>query len=256
MSSFFDKDQFANIQEQLQKLGLTQHQSSVYIALLNLGQVGSSKIIQMTGLHGQYVYQALYDLEEKGLVGHIIYNGRKRFQAKHPQVLNQIAEAQKDIASNVVTQINGFLSLPPPQQFDIYQGEDSYVRYEFQSLMAAEKGILLCIIGGDGDLFMKIMGARLPEYERIRVRKEIQIRYLGSISQKSELTLMKKEREFFESRVLPGLFTGLVNTNIWQNHIGLNLFGNPILCFTISNTQVADSYRGFFNTLWELGTKT
>ncbi len=255
MSNFFDKDQLDSIQEQLKKLGLSDHQSAVYIALLSLGQVGSSKIIQMTGLHGQYVYQSLYDLEEKGLVGHIIYNGRKRFQAKHPSVLNQIAEAQKDIANAVVTQLNSFLSLPPPQQFDIYQGEDSYVRYEFQSLMAAEKESLLCIIGGDGDHFVRIMGARLSEYERIRSRKGIQIRYLGSISQKTELASMQKERKFFDFRVLPGLFTGLVNTNIWSSHIGLNLFGNPILCFTISNNQVADSYRGFFNTLWAMGTQ-
>lgn len=255
MSNFFDKDQLENIQAQLQKLGLSAHQSAVYIALLSLGQVGSSKIIQMTGLHGQYVYQSLYDLEEKGLVGHIIFNGRKKFQAKHPSILSQIVEAQKDIANNVVQQLNNLLLLPPPQQFDIYQGEESYVRYEFQSLMTAEKGSLLCIIGGDGDHFVRIMGARLAEYERIRKRKEIQIHYLGSISQKEELTKMHKERAFFDYRLLPGLFTGLVNTNIWAEHIGLNLFGNPIVCFTISNRQVADSYRGFFNTLWQMASE-
>ncbi len=255
MSNFFDKDQLESIQTQLQKLGLSAHQSAVYISLLSLGQVGSSKIIQMTGLHGQYVYQSLYDLEEKGLVGHIIFNGRKKFQAKHPSILSQIVETQKDIATNVVQQLNNLLLLPPPQQFDIYQGEESYVRYEFQSLMKAEKGSLLCIIGGDGDHFVRIMGARLAEYERIRKRKEIQIHYLGSISQKHELTQMNKERAFFDYRLLPGLFTGLVNTNIWAEHIGLNLFGNPIVCFTISNRQVADSYRGFFNTLWQIGAR-
>ncbi|MBI4836654.1 MAG: hypothetical protein HY817_05350 [Candidatus Abawacabacteria bacterium] len=255
MSKILDKDQLIQLQKNLVQLGFTEHEGSVYVALLLLGQVGSSQIIKMTGLHSQYVYQSLYSLEKKGLAAHLIHNGRKRFQAKHPNILAAIAEQQSSLAQSTVQQLEGLLTLPSQQQFDIFQGQPAYIRYEFQSLMNAGQQSLLCIIGGVGDHFATIMGPHLNEYERIRQKKGIAIHYLGSIEQKDELKAMKKNRPVFDYRLLPGLFTGVVNTNIWAEHIGLNLFGTPVVCFTITNKLVADSYRGFFNTLWEIAGK-
>ncbi len=253
MSKFLDESEYNQLKQNLVNLGLSEHEANVYLALLHLGQVGSSKIIKLTGLHGQYVYQALHALETKGLTNHVIINNRKKFYSKDPQTLLAIVDQQRALAEKTTHQLHNLISLPSPQQFDIYQGSDSYVRYEFQSLMQASIHEELCVIGGTGDHFYNIMHLHLQEYERIRKRKEIHIRYLGSIEQKAELEAMKENRPHFEFRLLPGLFTGLVNTNIWAEHIALNLFGNPVVCFTITNRQVAESYKGFFNTLWELG---
>lgn len=253
MSNFLDESSYQKVHRNLVTLGLKPHEASVYIALLVLGQVGSSQIIKMTGLHGQYVYQSLYALAEKGFVSHVIINGRKKFSAKHPSVLSTILDQQRELATSTVQDLETVFNVPAPQQFDVFQGEQSYIRYEFQSLMNAEKQAIVCIIGGVGDHFPQIMGPHMSEYERIRKQKQITIQYLGSSEQKKELSSMKTTRPFFDFRVLPGLFTGLVNTNIWPDHVGLNLFGSPIVCFSITNHLVADSYRGFFNTLWEIG---
>lgn len=252
MSRILDEKDYYQLEQNLIALGLDAHEASVYLALLTLGQVGSSKVIQLTGLHGQYVYQALYELEKKGLVTHVISKNRKRFSAKDPNVLVTIIDQQKALAEKTTQQLQSLMTLPAPQQFEIFQGTDSYIRYEFQSLMQANKHTELCVIGGTGDHFPSIMSFHMPEYERIRNKKEISIRYLGSIEQREELETMKTRRPFFDFRVLPGLFTGLVNTNIWPEHIALNLFGNPVICFTITNHQVAESYKGFFNTLWHM----
>lgn len=255
MSKNLDKESINQVQQNLIKLGYSEHESAVYTALLLLGESGSSQIIKMTGLHGQYVYQALYSLEKKGLTSHSIYNGRKKFKAKHPNTLAAFAEQHMSLTQNTIRELNTLITLPSQQQFDIFQGEQAYIQHEFQTLMQVEKHSLLCIIGGIGDRFSTIMGPHLAEYERIRKQKEIAIHYLGSIEQKEELIIMSKNRKLFEFRLLPGLFTGLVNTNIWDEHISLNLFGTPVICFTITNKLVADSYRGFFNTLWEIADK-
>ena len=109
------------------------------------------------------------------------------------------------------------------------------------------------VIGGDGDLFFKIMQDNIGEYEYLRDKKKIKVKYVGSENQKTLLLKSKGTRPLFNYRVLPGLFTGLVNTNIWEEHIGFNLFGSPVTSFVVRNKEMAKSYQGFFNTLWNIG---
>src|SRR3990167_10333976 len=82
MSKKIDEKMNGDIIMSLEALGLKKKEARVYLALLELGQVGSSKIIQRTGLHGQFVYQALEGLEEKGLAQHAIQAGRKKLDRK------------------------------------------------------------------------------------------------------------------------------------------------------------------------------
>jgi sugar-specific transcriptional regulator TrmB len=251
----FDGIENKKILTDLQSLGLKEKESLVYLALLELGEVGTAKIIKKSTLHGQYVYDALESLEEKGLVQHMIKNGRKKFIAKNPNTLVGLIDRQKVIASTVAEKLKEVMILPPHQHFETYQGNESYLTYEFEILKNAPDGSELLVIGGAGDNFATVMGKNLYEYERLRIEKKISIRYIGSENQKKEMLQSKNHREFFEYKILPGLFTGMVNTNIWPNSIGFNIFGSPVTAFSISNPVIAGSYKQFFETLWKLGTK-
>ena len=59
MSKYFDKNSEQDLLKQLEAVGLTNKESLVYLALLPRNDVGSSKLITATGLHGQFVYDAL-----------------------------------------------------------------------------------------------------------------------------------------------------------------------------------------------------
>lgn len=252
MSESFDESKNGNIIGGLKKLGLNEKEADVYVALLELGTVGSSKIINKTGLHGQYVYTALLTLEKKGLVQHAIERGRKKFSAKNPKTLVRLIDEQKHLADELAERLQERMILPPQQQFEVFQGAESFIAHEFELLSRAVKGSELLIIGGSGDAFTKTMGERLGPYEELRIKKEVRVRYIGSEGQHNDLEESKNVRAHFEYRVLPGLFTGLVNTNIWLDALCFNLFGNPVTAFVMGNSLVAGSYRQFFETLWRL----
>ncbi|NTW22602.1 hypothetical protein HGA34_03615 [Candidatus Falkowbacteria bacterium] len=249
----FDENVKQGLINDLSRLGLTKNESSVYISLLFLGEVGSSKIISQTNLHGQYVYQSIEALEKRGLVQHIIKRGRKKFSAKNPSQISKLVDQQKKLADNVVLQLQKAIILPPAQQFEVFQGEESYVSHELNLLNTAKANSELLIIGGEGDNFSRILSDKLFGYEKTRNKKNIKIKYIGSEPQRDALSLSKSERLNFEYRLLPGLFTGLVNTNIWSDKISFNLFGEPVTAFLIQNQQIAESYKQFFDTLWRLG---
>ncbi len=251
----FDEIENRQLLKDLEQLGLKEKEALVYIALLRLGEVGSSKIIKETSLHGQYVYQALESLEEKGLAGHIIKHGRKKFSARNPKVLTGLIERQRILTYTTIEKLAHIATLPTHQQFETYQGEESYITYEFELLENAPEGCELLVIGGTGDDFAKTMGNNLYAYEKLRREKMISIRYIGSEGQRRELMHGKNHRQLFDFRILPGLFTGMVNTNIWPENIGFNIFGDPATVFSISNPVIAGSYKQFFETLWKMGVK-
>lgn len=240
--------------DSLEKLGLKEKEAIVYIALLGLGQVGSSKIIKKTGLHGQFVYEALGHLEEVGLVVHVIQGGRKKFRANSPKRLSTLIERQHQIAEDVIKNLLAITKLPEEEQFEIYQGDDSYRNHEFELLDNAKDSAVINIIGGgvSNNKFIELMGKELGHYESMRTVRKIKVRYIGSREQEEFLKRNTQNRKFFEYKILPGDFTGLVNTNIWPDTVGFNVYGQTTLAFVIKNRNVAESYNMFFETLWNL----
>lgn len=236
----------------LKTLGLNEREALVYLALLRLGETGTSSIIRGANLHGQYVYQALGTLEEKGLVQHAIRRGRKKFTAKNPRTLTRLIEHQHVIAQDLAVKLEELMVLPPEQRFEVFQGKEAYIAHEFEILERQLEGSELLVIGGVGDKFNENVGSRLQEYATLQIKKNITVRYIGSESQRVSMQEIHGRRTLFEVRYLPGLFTGQVNTNIWPDLLGFNIFGEPVTRFTIWNPVVAGSYKQFFETLWQL----
>ena len=92
------------------------------------------------------------------------------------------------------------------------------------------------------------------EYLRILREKNIKTRYLGAEKQRERLQALEKT-EHWTYRILPGHATGLMNTDIWHDNITLNIFGDPVLCITVTGKEIANGYREFFETLWNLSSK-
>lgn len=252
MSQFIDEMRQGGFIKDLEGLGLDSKQARVFLSLLHLGEVGSSKIIEDTGLHGQFVYQALGELEARGLAKHVIKRGRKKFSAQSPHKLVALMDRQKSLASNLATELEQVITIPALSTFETYQGEEAYVAHELDILGQAPMGSELLIIGGKGDHFNDIMGGSLPDYVSLQLGRKVKIRYIGSEAERKDIPEMHGGRRDFEIRYLPGLFAGEVNTNIWPFAIGFNIYSSPVTRFTIMSEVVAKSYTQFFEALWKL----
>jgi predicted transcriptional regulator len=252
MSYILDKQKEAEVLSGLKSLNFDEKKAAVYLALLHLGQVGSSKIVNATGLHGQFVYLALAKLEEKGFVQHVIVGGRKKFSAKSPALLVRVAEEKRIQAEVLSSKLSEIMVLPPEQTFEVYQGQEAYVAHEFAMLRQTPENGELLVIGGAGDRFNECMGEKLREYSSLQIKKNISIRYIGSEDQRPTMSETHGRRKNFKVRYLPGLFTGQVNTNVWPGSLGFNLYGDPVTRFTVFSKTMAESYAQFFETLWKL----
>jgi sugar-specific transcriptional regulator TrmB len=238
------------ILSKLEALGLSEKESRVYLALLSREYVGSSKLIMATGLHSQYVYDALTGLEERGLVHHVVKRGRKKFAAQTPKHLDVLVQEKKRTVDALIPQLLALSGKPEMQSFEVYQGVESFKAEEFQKLESAAIGSSLQIIGDEGTLFFETMAEDLRVYEELRIAKKISLRYIASPENVSKIQKAFSRSEYIEIRTLEGLKPGRINTNIWEDRVSINIYGTPVLTFSLSNREIAANYLNFFESLW------
>lgn len=248
-----------NIDERASKLvtlGLSEKESRVYLALLPHRDIGSSKLIRATGLHGQFVYDALEKLEQKGLTRYVIQNGRKKFSANTPNRLLSLIEEKRLAAQAIAKDLMSRYAGEREQDVEIFQGENAFIAQQFVLLNRQPRDSVVNVIASESERYQITLEdeGSWDEYLRILREKNIRTRYLGSESQRVRLKGLEKTG-IWEYRILPQHATGLMNTDIWHDNITLNIFGNPILSITITGKEIADGYREFFNAIWNLSKK-
>ena len=82
----------------LRKIGLTEGEIKVYLALLELGSATSGRITKKCGISGSKVYEVLDRLAKKGLASFITKNGVKHFEASSPErILDYLEEKESQI---------------------------------------------------------------------------------------------------------------------------------------------------------------
>lgn len=254
MSKEIDDITNKELLKKLEELGLSEKESRVYLALLPRQDTGTSNLIRATGLHGQFVYQALARLEELGLAKHVIQNGRKKFSASSPARLLSLVEEKKLSAQSVVRQLETMFAGKHEQSFEVYQGQSAFVAHEFELLRSMPEDGVICVLGGGGDKYVGLIGEEIDEYERLRIEKRVTVRYISTAGDHAYLRVMAQARSYFEYRVLPQAAPG-VDTDILADKVVFQLYGNPVVSFTFTNKEIADGYRRFFEVLWNLSTK-
>ncbi len=238
----------------LESAGLRPKEAQVYLSLLRSGQTGASQISRDTTLHGQFVYSALETLEKKGLVQHIIVRGRRKYSAKNPRHLSeQLAERKRQL-DDLIKDIETKITVDPEHQFEIFQGQESFVANEMRLLQAMPEGGTILVIGGNNDGYIEKCGNAINELDYIRKKKNVQTRYIGAEAQKKDLDTWSENR-FVSSRALPGVFEGSSNYGIYTEIgvFGLYVFTDPVTSFIVHNKKIADNFKTFFETLWKMG---
>lgn len=254
MSKNIDDIKTKELLGHLEQLGLSDKEARVYLALLPRQDTGTSNLIRATGLHGQFVYMALERLEELGLARHVIQNGRKKFSAGSPERILALVDEKKLAAQSVVRQLREQFAGKHEQSFEVFQGDSAFVAHEFALLEGCPNGSSIDIIAGSGDRYVEIFGSELNEYERIRIEKQVHLRYLSTSGNSNYLKIMAQTRPFFEYRILPQA-APQVDTDIYDDKISFMIYGQPVVSFTFTNMEIARGYKGFFDVLWNLSSK-
>ncbi|MFH1235404.1 MAG: helix-turn-helix domain-containing protein [Parcubacteria group bacterium] len=94
------------VETSLQQAGLSKKESATYLALLDTGSASVRTLAAHTGINRGTVYEALKQLQQKGLVSYFHKNTRQLFVAEDPGKLTAIVKNQAENIRQVQEELN------------------------------------------------------------------------------------------------------------------------------------------------------
>lgn len=94
-----------NLLKKLQKTGLSEKESVIYVALLELGGAYPSKIADYTGLNRSTVYMILTTMSIKGIVNEIKNKNKQFYQLEHPKKFLKFTKNKLNIIEDEIEEV-------------------------------------------------------------------------------------------------------------------------------------------------------
>lgn len=227
----------------LAEIGLGDGEIKVYTALLKLGSSTVSKIKEETGLHRTTIYDFIEKLLNKGLVSYVIKNNTKHYNATDP---NKLIDFLEEKEKNIRDILPDLLKLSETKRDDIrvevYRGIEGLKTYLNDVLRAGKD---LIGFGVDETKFKERAPIFMEQYFKKEGKLGIKERLLTKAG--ASFVFNKKTTIY---RVIPQEFFSPTPTLVYGNKVVVIIW-EPLTIVMIENTDLARSYKGYFEMLWK-----
>jgi sugar-specific transcriptional regulator TrmB len=231
----------------LQEMGLTKNEALVYRALLELGPSLAGQIARKTGMHRRSVYDTTEMLIQKGLIGYILRNNRRLFEANNPQRFLDLVKEKEEIANSFMGEMMALYGkTKEKQETNFYKGKQG-LKFVFEEQIAEGKEILII---GASPLAYEILQFYFHWFDKRRAEKRIKTRIIfNKIDKKIRIPLS-------EIRYMPKKYTSPLAVNIYGSKVVLIMWSkdNPF-AIVIKQKEIADGYRNYFEMMWKVARK-
>lgn len=230
----------------LEQLGLTKVESKIYITLLELGPSLAGQISRKSGVHRRNVYDATERLIEKGLIGYILRNNRRYFEATDPERILEILKEKEEKVNEILPNLKArYNSVKEKQETVFYKGKDG-LKTIFEDQLNIGKEILIL---GASPLANEILRFYFKWFDKRRAKKRIWVRILFDESVKKNIGKIPLSKV----RYLPKDYSSPTAINIYGDKTAIILWSEekPI-AIVIKNKEISEGYRKYFELMWKI----
>ncbi len=249
------------MEEELQKLGLTEHEASIYLAALSMGLCTASQLANKTNIKRTTVYSALEGLMKQGIVSETYASKKKLFKAEKPEKLNKLTKKMRRqvIDAEIILEniLPGLIKLP--KQF----GEEPKV--EFYSGIEGIKNVALEIaacttswsfFGSGTQILEKIMAAGRMDIltDSWALRQDENRPKIYIITDSGVLSLgddwKKHKTPWREMKILPQTINAHSGIFIYQDKMAVVSFEKEPFAAIIKSRQVVEIVKVMYTFIW------
>jgi len=244
--------------EVLREIGLTESETRVYLALLELGDSTRGEIVNRSGIAGSKIYEILDKLQDKGLASIYIKNKVKHFKPTNPNQILGYLEDKKQQISNTEKEARSIL----PRLLALYSGSKEEQEVELisglkgleiifkEQIELLGKGDICYVIGGTKGSNEEVVQAFFEKIHILREEKGIKTKMLFNHVQRDSTGEIYSSKKYPSTKTKYIKHTSPVAINIYKDRTVIIIFGNKISSIYIKSKDVANSFIEYFNLLW------
>jgi len=227
--------------ESLKEAGLTENESKVYLSLINNGPSLAGGIARKSGLHRRTVYDVTETLIKKGLIGYIIKNNRRIFQATNPKRILEIIEEKKANINIIVKSLQEKYSKSIEKEETLFfKGKEGLKSVLEDQLNERE----ILVIGANKDA-SEFLPYYFKWYNQKRKKKKIVLKIISSSKKISKIPMS-------QIKFLPEKYSSPMAINIYGNKTAIIHWSKNPHAVLIKSKDIADGYRKYFELLWKI----
>jgi len=232
--------------EELKQAGLTENESKVYLALIDLGPALAGQISRKTGLHRRTVYDTTEMLIQKGLIGYVLNNNRKLFQASNPNRILEIIKEKHNLLSPFVESLQQkYSSIKQKEETNFYKGKEG-LKTVFEDQLSSKEILIL----GASPLAYETLQFYFKWYDKARKQKNIKARIIAT-----DKSLKQLKIPLAEIKYLPEKYSSPVAVNIYNDKTAIILWAKEPIAIVIKNKEISEGYKNYFEIMWKIAKK-
>ena len=250
-----------NITEILERIGLTKGESSVYLALLELGSSTTGPIIDKSSVSASKVYEILDRLAKKGLVSYITKEKTKVYTVQDPhQLVDFLNEQKKEIEDNkkAINEIMPQLMLKkesgsPEPIVQVLEGRKGFILAHDKLINELEQGgkYRTLTTGPVSDKFRHYF----KEFNQNRESKNISMWIIYQPSAwniSNEKKIERQQRKRYHPRLCPGEFFIPNHITLVNDSCLLCMVSDKIISILIRNKEMVNGFKQYFKYVWKI----
>ncbi len=237
-------------------LGLSEGEKRVYSALVRLQSATTGPLYKQAGVSQSKVYEILERLKKKGLAASIIKNGITHWQPANPAIYLEQVNRELDQLKERRAVLEREL---PSLMKETRSSDEAHVLVGYNGFRSALFSLLDTFKSGDEFV---VLGSPVPipepfysflkAYNIDRAKKKIYARFLyGAALRKFAKGLYTLPRT--KLRFMEGLTPSTIA--IGNDRIIIMTWENQGKFVVIMGKEIAESYRGFFESLWAMSKR-
>ncbi|MFC1752349.1 TrmB family transcriptional regulator [Thermoproteota archaeon] len=247
----------------LKKIGLTQGEIKVYDALLELGESTRTELAKKSGISPSKIYDVANRLLEKGIISSVKKEGVIHFSAADPERIKDFIEQKQEEINKEKEFVDKILPTLLLKYQKTEEEVDIEVFYGWQGMKTAYNDIIKRMSKGEINyIFGASIGKDWKQADRffINYRKgsekkgyKIKIIFNEDVrGHKPRTDYYEKNRNHEVKYLHQSTFSEI---NLYKDTVLFVMLLKKPIVIRVKNKEAADSFRKFFDTMWDLAKK-
>ncbi len=242
--------------ESLEKFGLTEKESKVYLASLELGDATASDIAIKGNLPRTLVYDILERLIKKGLISYSKKDNKKYFLAVQPKEFLSIIREKETAISSIMNELETIYKKEGTKRpkVEIYEGTEGMKTMMNDILNSNVKEFLAY---GSSRSSYEIIPAFMDEWHKKRVKQKLvmKIIYNNTKQARKKVKNIKSSLKLTIYKFMPIELESPTATVIYNDKVVLQSWTKEPFSVVIKSKEMAENQRNYFDEMWKLARK-
>jgi sugar-specific transcriptional regulator TrmB len=247
----------------LEKIGLTKGETRTYLALLETGATSVGKVVERTGLQKSTVYFCLEQLIDKGLVGHVVKNNVKVFEAGSPdRLLDYINKKEKALNKQrqeveaLIPLLYSKIDLPEKRESSkMFEGWNGMKTAFDDFLKSPGLGEYFVFAVNPMPAVLERFRRTIQKFQQKRAALEIPAKILVNEEHRDSIGKDREDEPMTEVRYVPKEFSTPAVINVYGDKVLIALWAENPTAFVMENKDLAISFKNYFKLLWKSAKK-